>query len=122
MDALSATEINIIRSMLVKTCGERSGFLDQLAAVRVERRKLTGGGVFLYLAVPSDIPASYPTHLEISVGCRTALPIPADLVGFTLFIRDGYLNLLEGYTFGNVQWPDELIEKHLLLDTLEMAA
>ena len=29
-----------------------------------------------------------------------------NIVGFVLFIKDGYLDCLEGYTFGNEKWPD----------------
>jgi hypothetical protein len=33
-----------------------------------------------------------------------------------LFIRGGYLGFLEGYTFGDVKWPDDLMGKWLVLD------
>lgn len=28
------------------------------------------------------------------------------IVGFVLFITDGYIEMLKGYTFGNEKWPD----------------
>ena len=55
-------------------------------------------------------------NIEISEGYRTLLNAPCDLVGFTLFIREGYLSFLEGYTFGGVRWPDELMEKWLIFN------
>jgi hypothetical protein len=54
---------------------------------------------------------------ELSVDLRTKLEPPQDLVGFTLFIRDGYLSSFEGYTFGDVRWPDKLMEEWLIFDT-----
>jgi hypothetical protein len=33
-----------------------------------------------------------------------------------LFIRDGLLASFEGYTFGDVRWPDELMEHWLIFD------
>jgi len=53
---------------------------------------------------------------EISESYPTSLAPPCDLVGFTLFIRSGHLSFLEGYTFGDVKWPDDLMGKWLVLD------
>ena len=46
MAKLTAAELQIIRSMLVKQYGPSSVFLDQLAGARVDRRRMTGVGVF----------------------------------------------------------------------------
>jgi hypothetical protein len=120
MEALSVTESQIIRSMLVKQCRPSSPFLDQLEAVQVVRRRTTGVGIFVDLLVAGN-PDTKQTNGEITQFYKTLLAFPADYVGFTLFIRDGCLSLLEGYTFGDAKWPDEPMEKWLMLEVIEVA-
>jgi len=107
MEALSETEREIIRGLLRKEYGPRSPLLDQLAGAGVENREFTGGGVFVSLRIAADAPAADRLNREISDGFRTMLAPPGDLVGFTLFIRHGYLDFLEGYMFGSGDWPGE---------------
>jgi hypothetical protein len=102
--------------MLVKRCGLKSPFLDQLAAARVENRRMTGVGVFVDLLIVGHAAGVEQVNTEISASYRTRLDAPRDLVGFTLFIRNGYLSFLEGYTFGDGKWPAEPIEDWLALD------
>lgn len=116
MKKLSPTEIHIIRSMLVKQYGPRSPFLDQLAVARVEHRRMTGVGIFVDLSIAGEAGRVDRIDTEISADYRTRLDAPCDLVGFTLFVRKGFLSFLEGYTFGDVKWPDELPEEWLILD------
>jgi hypothetical protein len=52
----------------------------------------------------------------LSTDFETKLPSPQDLVGFTLFIDGGFMTSFEGYTFGDVRWPDEPIENWLVFD------
>ena len=117
MATLTAAELQIVRSMLVKQYGPASPFLDQLAGARVDRRRLTGVGVFVDLSPAANADRVDEVNSEISETYSTLLAAPGDLVGFTLFIRSGYLSFLEGYTFGDVKWPDDLMEKWLVLDT-----
>jgi hypothetical protein len=116
METLSPAELRIILSMLVKQYGPRSPFLNQLAVARVEHRRMTGVGVFVDLLIPEEAARVDQINTEISEGYRTVLDTPCDLVGFTLFIRRGYLSFLEGYTFGDVKWPDELMENWVAFD------
>lgn len=116
METLSPAELCIIRSMLVKQYGPRSPFLDQLAVARVEHRRMTGVGVFVDLLIPGEAACVDQINTEISEGYRTVLDAPCDLVGFTLFIRKGYLSFLEGYTFGAVEWPSQPMGDWLVFD------
>lgn len=77
---------------------------------------MTGVGVFVNLLIPEKAARVEGVNSEISEGYRTSLDAPCDLVGFTLFIREGYLSWLEGYTFGDVKWPNEPMEDWLVLD------
>ena len=114
--SLTATERQIIETMLAEKCGPSSAFLRQLAVARVERRRLTGVGIFIDLVVPSSAPRVDKVNAELSVDYRTSMPAPDDLVGFLLFIRDGALSFLEGCTHGNAVWPEEPMEEWLILD------
>jgi hypothetical protein len=105
--------------MLVKRYGPRSLFLDQLAVARVEHRRITGVGVFVDLLIPGNAACVDQINTEISEGYRTVLAAPGDLVGFTLFIRKGYLSFLEGYTFGAVEWPNQPMGDWLVFDATE---
>lgn len=102
--------------MLVKQYGLRSPFLEQLAVARVEHRRMTGVGIFVDLLIAGKAACVEQINKEISEGYRTLLDAPCDLVGFTLFIRKGHLSFLEGYTFGDVQWPTEPMEDWLVVD------
>src|SRR5260370_15287738 len=99
MEALTAAESQIIRSMLVKQYGATSPFLDQLAGARVDRRRMTGVGVFVNLLLAGNADRVDEINSEISEGYSTSLAAPCDLIGFTLFIRCGYLSFLDGYIF-----------------------
>ncbi len=118
MEALSPIELHVIRSMLIKQYGPNSSFLDQLAVARVENWRMTGVGIFVNLMIPGEAARVDAVDTEISEGYRTSLDAPCDLIGFTLFIREGCLSFLEGYTFGDVKWPDELLDKWLVLDAV----
>lgn len=116
METLSAAELRIIRSMLLKTYGPHTHFLDQLSVAGVENRRATGVGVFVDLIIPENAAYVDRINTEISDDCQTVFDAPGDLVGFTLFIRNGYLSLLEGYTFGDVRWPAAAMDEWLILD------
>jgi hypothetical protein len=60
-------------------------------------------GLFIDLLITGKAARIDRINAEISEGYRTILGAPCDLVGFTLFIHEGYLSFLEGYTFGDVR-------------------
>jgi hypothetical protein len=117
--SLSVAERHIIASMLSAEYGPASGLSRQLMVARVEQRRLTGVGVFVDLAVPPTAFTVDRINTELSAGHRTSFPAPRDLVGLTLFIRDGTMSFLEGYTYGDGAWPDEPMEDWLIFDPVE---
>ena len=118
MEMLSTTERQIIREMIIGEFGCRSAFLDQLSTAWVENREFTGHGVFVNLRLPENVAPSGRLNREVSRGYPTNLAAPADIVGFTLFIRDGCLRFLEGYTFGDVDWPGDLSTGWLVMQPI----
>ena len=68
-------------------------------------RELSGAGVFLTFEVPPDVRRVEPRNFELS-------DVYFDLEGTEcgggaiIFIRDGVISMLEGYSHGG-GWPDE---------------
>ena len=106
--------------MLVDEYGPRSAFLQQLAVAHVGSRRLTGVGIFVDLSLPRNAPRVDSINSELSAVCSASLAPPVDLVGFTLFIRGGVISLLEGYTYGDVAWPDGPMDEWLMLDAVNV--
>jgi hypothetical protein len=102
--------------MLAEQYGPDAPFLAQLAVAKVENRRSTKVGIFVDLRIAGSAERVDQIDTEISAGYRTRLDPPRDLVGFTLFIRQGYLSFLEGYTFGNARWPREPMENWMVLE------
>lgn len=116
MVKLSSPELRIIRSLLVEKFGSSSPLLDRIPSLELETRHMTGTGYYVNFSNPEDLPPIDRLNAELSEDVRTTLPAPCDVVGFTLFIRNGYLSSFEGYTFGDVRWPDEFMEQWLDFD------
>ena len=72
-------------------------------------RELSGVGFFSNFLVPPDVPRITPSQFEISVDAELTNGLP---VGFTLFVRDGSISMLEGYVFGDAPWPERPVIKH----------
>jgi hypothetical protein len=116
MPRLSSPELRIIRSMLVEKFGSSLPLLNRIPSLEFETRHMTGTGYYVNFSNAEDLPPIDELNTELSEDLRTTLPAPCDLVGFTLFIREGHLTSFEGYTFGDVRWPDELMENWVVFD------
>lgn len=116
MTKLSPAELRIIRSMVSREFGRASPLLDQLGSLEFDVRHMTGTGYYVRFQNADQFLRIEGLNTELTEDLPTLLAEPADLVAFTLFIRNGCLSSFEGYTFGDVKWPDEPMEKWLLLD------
>jgi hypothetical protein len=116
MPNLSPTEQRIIRWMLVEKFGTTSPPISEIPALKFETRHTTGTGYYVNFSNPHVLPPIDELNTELSEDLRTTLPAPCDVVGSTLFIRNGYLTSFECYTFGHVDWPDEQMEDWLIFD------
>ena len=102
--------------MLGKEFGQESPLLDNIPSLAFDTRHMTGTGYYVTFINSRQLPQVEKLNTEISEDLPTTLALPQDLVGFTLFVRDGYLSSFEGYTFGDVQWPTEAMEQWLIFD------
>lgn len=99
-------------SVLTKLLEGQDVLLDvlrlQVKNCSVVQRELTGCGFYTTFSIPDNLP-------RISNISATFGDVVADIVGlkngagFLLFIKDGALDMLEGYSFDEV-WPDSTSE------------
>jgi hypothetical protein len=116
MPRLSRLELRIVRSLLIRDFGPMTPIVDQVASLEFEERRMTGTGYYAAFLNAKQFPRLDQLDTELSQDLPTSLEPPADLVAFTLFVRDGYLSSFEGYTFGDVPWPSRPMEDWLLVD------
>lgn len=82
---------------------------QQLSHATVAKRKFTGVGFFTEIALPADAPVRRDlpsTHIG-DVGAE--FPRLQHGAGFVLFIRDGVVSMLEGFTYDE-PWPTDTDE------------
>lgn len=116
MPRLSSPELRIIRSMLVEKFGATSPVLDEIRSLKFNTRHMTGTGYYINFSNPEDLSPIDKLDMELSEDLQTTLPAPCDVLGSTLFIRNGYLASFECYTFGDVGWPEGLMKNWLIFD------
>ena len=82
---------------------------SQLSHVRVSRREESGVGVFVHLFVPPEVIHEGVEGFNQQLG-GVFVDIPGLRygLGFVLFVTNGVLDMLEGYTFGDEKWPAEI--------------
>jgi len=83
---------------------------QQLAHASVASRKFTGVGFFTHFAVPSEAPVRRDLRSAELGHVGAKISGLADGAGFILFIRDGVISFLEGYTYGDATWPDHITD------------
>ena len=79
---------------------------SQYAVAAVVNRKFSGVGFFTTYSVPSQLPRVKPPNFEVGDIQIEVLGVSAG-VGTVLFVRDGKIDFLEGYTYVG-PWPDNL--------------
>ncbi len=88
---------------------------QQYHSSRVKKRQFTGVGFYTDIVVPHIIPPlhhKYPVKKNFTIGLVGARPRSGNIameVGFVIFVKDGYLKMLEGYTYGDEPWPDDFL-------------
>jgi hypothetical protein len=80
---------------------------QQYRQSEVVKREFTGVGFFTTFRVYDSAPR-LPGNRSLYIGDVVAEIDGVD-VGFVLFITDGVLDMLEGYTYGTDEWPREMV-------------
>jgi hypothetical protein len=97
--SLTNLEIAAIRTIIDEIPEWRSVLTHQLELVEVADRENTGGGFFTDLRIPDSAPAVVgQTHLGETT--HAAIDGLEYGVGLILFLKEGRMDLLEGYSVG----------------------
>ncbi len=110
---LTEFEMSVLDTILAGEHPVLEGLRGQLGVCRVRSRELTGCGFFTELLVDRASPAA-PTNAEkLRIGDVSAKIAGLEHgAGFVLFVNDGYLEMLEGYSYDE-PWPDSVGEFEL---------
>jgi hypothetical protein len=115
MDALTPLEQAVLEKLLSGETQEYRILHNQLGALRVTQRKMTGVGFFTRFSIPDFVPKLGGTGFEIG-------DVSADInglergAGFVLFVRNGQIDTLEGYTYDE-PWPQNIDRFRLYYDS-----
>jgi hypothetical protein len=106
-DSFSDLERAVVAMLLAGDGHTLKVLRDQFAVSRILKRDVTGVGFFTYFDVPADVPrvpAADSAQIDDVAATIEGLQHGA---GFVLFLRNGALYMLEGYTFDE-PWPSDL--------------
>jgi hypothetical protein len=102
---LTPLEDAVMRLLLAGDDPTRVTLRRQLEVATVVSRELTGVGFFTNLAVPDSLRLQFDTLVLEGVG--TSIGGLANAAGFILFIANGVIECLEGFSYGE-GWPLEV--------------
>jgi hypothetical protein len=111
--------------VVIATSGRDPGGADPRDAIRHSpaHRNPVATDLDHLLEIPSVIVGNATAmdgiNAELSDAFASTPSPPCDLVGFALFIRDGRLSSLEGYTFGDARWPEMPLEDWIVFHAVE---
>ena len=107
MDGLNEFEQQVLDKLLAGDHPALVALRGQAERARVIRREYTGVGFFCDFDVPSDA-TPLPTQSDFHVGdVNASLDGLKHGAGFVIFVRNGRLAMLEGYTYEE-PWPQEV--------------
>lgn len=113
-EPLNALETAVLELLLSRTDEGYAALREQLSAVEVIARDMTGAGFFTTLSVPTGRPKA-PGIVGNPLGQGKAYDegVHADVegiahgAGFLLWLDNGLMSRLEGFAYGDA-WPDEV--------------
>jgi len=107
MSDLNRLEKVVLDAMLAGDDDQSRALREQASHATVLHRELTGVGFYTDLSVPDSIPR-IKNHGSVWLGDEVVADIEGlELgAGFLLFVEDGRLCFLEGYTYGE-PWPPD---------------
>lgn len=103
MEGLTELEQAVLDRLLAGHHSALDALREQAKRSRLRHREYTGVGFWTWFAVPDDAPAASPSEFMLS-GVNATLAGLKHGAGFWLFVRNGYLDQLEGFTYDE-PWP-----------------
>jgi hypothetical protein len=108
-DGLSPLEREVIATILAPEHPVMYALRRQFERCHVTAREMTGVGFFTTLAMATHVPPAPVKPGRMHLGDVTATIEGLEHgAGFVLFVRDGVLDTLEGYSFDE-PWPDVIV-------------
>lgn len=105
-DVLSVLEKAVLVKLLEGDIPLLIQLRQQLAGCAVTKREFTGFGFYTTLVVSEDIPRT--TDLDIKFGDVVGdIPELRSGAGFLLYVKNGVLDMLEGYSYDE-RWPSSI--------------
>lgn len=115
METLNPLEKAVLEKLLFGESETYRILQKQYSTSRVAERKMNVVGFFTRFSLPDDAP-KLPDEATFHIA-----DVAADVndlkhgAGFVLFIRKGWINMLEGFTYGE-PWPRNVRSFHLYYD------
>ncbi|HQR09125.1 MAG TPA: hypothetical protein PLN21_20050 [Gemmatales bacterium] len=108
LTSLTPFERKVLDSYIV-VANESETLRKQVATVTVVSRENTGHGTFTQFEADTSCKALFPATGEVSTTKMVLLEHPAlpDGACTVLFVKDGYIEMLECAVFGNEEWPED---------------
>lgn len=106
MDGLTGIEQAVLDMLLAGDHPALVPVRSQAKRSNVSRREYTGVGFWTFFDVPEDAPLAMPRNFVLSDVALTVAGLEHG-AGFWLQIRNGRLEMLEGFTYDE-PWPDEI--------------
>lgn len=108
MNTLTPLEERVTRMLLAGDDDVLTILRRQLEKANVSSREMTGVGFYTNFAVASEV-ERVPTGPSFKLGDVNGVADNLQHgVGFLLYIKDGLLDMLEAYTYGE-PWPQEVL-------------
>jgi len=107
-DRFEQFESDVMKKIITEDLSISDLLKEQYRFATVTKRSFTGVGFFTDFEI-TDRSLAIPGHLNLELGKVHAKIEGLEFgAGFVLFIRDGMLGMLEGYTY-NEPWPTDII-------------
>jgi hypothetical protein len=105
MKVLSDLEQAVLDKLLVGDSDVLATLREQINGAKLARREYTGAGFYCDIEVDSRAP-TVRGNLELG-DVSAVIPSLKHGAGFLLFVRDGRVTMLEGFTYDE-PWPDSV--------------
>jgi hypothetical protein len=108
METMSTLERAVLEKLLAGDHSSLAALRQQLEVASVGERTFTGVGFMTTLTVPQEAPrAPVQSHMVRMGDVIAEIDGLKHGAGFLLYIQDGVLDALEGYTYDE-PWPDTI--------------
>ena len=112
MNTMLPLEREVMEKFLNDNDSKFSILREQLKIATVTDRKNTGVGFYIDFLVPSSAPR-ISANPSFQIGDVVGKLNGELEVGFVLFVKDGALSMLEGFTYGADEWPQKISDFQL---------